>query len=314
MKIMNKEEIELFKNILSSTQPVLKRAMQDYLVEVYGQDRVIVTKEYIVALGDTPIGLVAHMDTVHRTPVAQLFYDKEQNVMWSPQGIGADDRAGVYSIIELTTRGLMPTIILTTDEEVGGLGAIALVSDISTPPVPINFLIELDRQGRNDSVYYDCDNRLFEKYINHYGFVSDWGSFSDISYIAPAWGIAAVNLSVGYFNEHSVKEYLNVGYMYETIDKVENILNNVCKDDAFEYVEAEKGVASWLDYGVIGMSNDGICWHCLESYDESMLVPFHGETYCGDCYAEHFSTCTTCSEAFHNPNRTYIECDKCRNN
>jgi hypothetical protein len=68
-------------------------------------------------------------------------------------------------------------------------------------------MIELDRQGRDDAVFYDCDNPEFEEYITKFDFVSDWGTYSDISTIAPSWECAAVNLSIGYFDEHSYAEH-----------------------------------------------------------------------------------------------------------
>ncbi|MEG0153725.1 MAG: M28 family peptidase, partial [Cellulosilyticaceae bacterium] len=171
MTMLSNKELELFKSILGCRQGGLKKSMEEFLVKLYGKKSVIIEKEYIVAIGDIPVGLVAHLDTVHKTPAYQVFYDKDENVLWSPQGLGADDRAGVYAIVELLTRDYKPTVIFTTDEEKGGLGASALVSDFPKPPFEVNYLIELDRQGGNDSVFYECANQDFERYINRFGFL-----------------------------------------------------------------------------------------------------------------------------------------------
>lgn len=315
MRTMNKDEFKLIKSIFGCTQTMLKKAMADYLVEIYGRENVVIEKEYILAFGDIPVGLVAHMDTVHKSPVRDLYYDKEENIMWSPQGIGADDRAGIYAIMELIAREYKPTIILTTDEEIGAIGASCVIGDYPNAPCKLNFLIELDRRGEKDSVFYDCDNRLFEDYINYYGFITEWGSFSDISYIAPAWGVAAVNLSIGYYNEHSLAEYLNIHHMFATIDKVGLILENVCSDDFFEYIEMAKSESWKKMLGGVNFTtpiNDGICWGCLDVFNQEMLIESDGETYCGDCYAKMFSTCTTCQTSFFNPDLTNIECENCR--
>ena len=45
----------------------------------------LVTDQYIFAKGNIPIMLVAHLDTVHKTPVKELFYDKKKDVLWSPE-------------------------------------------------------------------------------------------------------------------------------------------------------------------------------------------------------------------------------------
>ena len=56
-------------------------------------------------------------------------------------------------------------------------------------------------------------------------FVETWGTFTDISYLCPAWGVAGVNLSVGYEDEHSAIETLHVNAWQATFEKVKNILS-----------------------------------------------------------------------------------------
>ena len=192
---------------------------------------------YMIAEGELPICLCAHMDTIFDKLPDTIYYDQEKNVMWSPQGLGADDRAGNYAIIELLERGYRPSIILTDMEEKGGLGAEALISRFPECPfVDCRAIIQLDRQGKDDAVYYDCDNKTFEKKITLYGFKTQWGTFTDISIIAPAWKIAAVNLSVGYYNEHRLIETLNLKQLESTIKKVERILKDCGKWPSYAYI------------------------------------------------------------------------------
>lgn len=227
-------KIPLMCQIMRQSQSNLQLTMTKFLKKYYTKVRA--TNRFIIAEGEIPICLVAHMDTVHKELPTKIFCDSQNKVIWSPQGLGADDRAGVYAIIEIVQRGLRPHIILTTDEETGGIGASVLVQQYPDPPFPINFIIELDRRGKNDSVYYDCNNEEFEKYINQFGFKTAWGTFTDISIIAPTWRIAAVNLSVGYYKEHTLAEYL----MYEELDKTIEKVIDILKDEgssAYEYVE-----------------------------------------------------------------------------
>ena len=88
----------------------------------------------------------------------------------------------------------------------------------------MNFLIELDRQGLDDAVYYDCGNKEFQDHINSFGFKTAYGSFSDISFIAPKLDLGAVNLSVAYFGQHTVNEFLILDGLARTIDRVQQIL------------------------------------------------------------------------------------------
>lgn len=322
-RILNEQELGVFKGILGCTQPTLKKATQDFLIEYYGQENVIIEKEYVVAKGTIPVALVAHLDTVHKTPAKQVYYDKEENVMWSPQGLGADDRAGVYSIMEILMRDYKPTVIFTTDEEKGGLGAAALISDFYKAPCDLNFIIELDRQGGNDAVYYDCDNPEFERYITRFGYLTDWGSFSDISYICPSWGMAGVNLSVGYYSEHSYAEHLRVGEMLLTIDRVCTILDSVTEYDVFEYIPCKKKPMSFsnvVDFGVesnlrAANEDEEICWHCMEMYDISMITKTdNDEVYCIDCYDKIVDYCELCNEEFINYMKNEVhQCHRCRN-
>ena len=317
---LNATQMEILKGILRTTQAGLKKTMEEYLISQYGEKNVIIEKEYVIALGTTPIGLVAHMDTVHTNQPVNIFFDEQEEVMWSPQGLGADDRAGVFSILEIIERGYRPTVILTTDEEVGGIGASAVAADFDKAPVDLNFLIELDRQGSNDAVYYDCDNPLFEEYITRFGFVTDIGSFSDICFICPTWGIAGVNLSIGYVNEHSLGEHLRVKDMMCTIDRVCAILDSVTDCDIFDFIPlktAYKWDLSSFSNLTTPSETDEICWHCMEMYDQTMIVRTENgeETYCIDCYDKIMDFCELCGKEFKNYHKHEInQCPTCLSN
>lgn len=334
-RILSKEEKDLFESILGSSQAGLMNSLIKLLPDIYGEDKMIITEDYIMALGDIPLGLVAHMDTVHAVPVQDLFHDQEKNIFWSPQGLGADDRAGVYAMIEILRRGHRPTLILTTDEEKGGIGAGKLVSDFpKEAPCTMNFLIELDRRGSEDCVFYDCENPDFETYIEDYGFRTSWGSFSDISVLCPVWGMAGVNLSIGYYNEHTKHEFLSINDMFATIDKVCNLMDDFKEEDKFEYIESKKSAYgyedSWYtpmtgteryltslacgynDYSGLASGEEELCWGCLATFEKEMLVPYGDGQYCGDCFSEYFTTCVECKSSFEDRSKTHLQCEKCR--
>ena len=54
---------------------------------------------YILVRGEAPIMLVAHLDTVHKTPVKHICKTQNGGILMSPQGIGGDDRCGVYALV-----------------------------------------------------------------------------------------------------------------------------------------------------------------------------------------------------------------------
>ena len=127
MRLLDKREYGELEAILKLDEKNLLKVMKILLEEQYSN--IISTKDYIVAVGNTPVALVAHLDTVFKLPPQNIFYDREKNVMWSPEGLGADDRAGVFAIVEIIRNyeDLNPTIILTTGEEKGCIGAEANV-------------------------------------------------------------------------------------------------------------------------------------------------------------------------------------------
>lgn len=225
-----------FISIASKDTESLFVSLYKYLSKRYEVYRSI-SNDYMFMQGNSSVCLVAHLDTVFKTPPKSIYRSRfNKNIISSPQGLGADDRAGVYAIIALVDMGLRPSIIFTTGEESGGTGALELVTDMEKCPLRTSCLIELDREGKDDSVYYRCGNADFEEFINGFGFKTAEGIFSDISILAPAWNIAAVNLSIGYKKQHSYKEYLNLTHLDLTIEKVSDIIKS--EPEFYDYCES----------------------------------------------------------------------------
>lgn len=223
--------MKTFKKILKPKQDYLKKLVVKYLeMKEY---KPVVGDGFVYAKGDIPIMLVAHMDTVHREQPKDIFYDSEQDVLWSPQGIGGDDRCGVYALMKILDTH-KPYVCFTEDEEMGCIGAGKFVKTI-IPDDDVKFIIEIDRRGSNDCVFYDCGNEEFQKYIESFGFETKIGSYSDIVDISDEWEIASVNLSAGYYNEHTSQEIIKFKELNETIEKVKKILDDADNVGFFDY-------------------------------------------------------------------------------
>lgn len=329
MERLNRNEFKLFESLASLTQNSMRRALYSYLKKRY--KKVIVAPEYLYAVGEIPIALVAHMDTVFSSPPKDIYYDERKGICWSPDGLGADDRAGIFAILTILKHGYRPSIIFTTDEEIGAVGASQLVEDIKSPESELKYIIQLDRRGTNDCVFYDCDNRNFVEYIEKFGFVETFGSFSDISVICPTWGIAGVNLSIGYENEHTTSEILRVGAMLNTIKKVENMLK--VKDiPFFEYIEYSYANNSWNYYFQRGRKKSLYddddaeynyatlkCDKCNKYFHDYEVIPALSKDgnktkyYCPDCCATEVDWCAQCNNAFElDVNKPSAICPACR--
>lgn len=308
MRVMSNNDYKLFERLVSLRQNSVRKSMAEYLKSKY--DNVIITNRYLVAIGEIPVALVAHMDTVFETPVSNLYYDQRKGVMWSPEGLGADDRAGIFAIIKIIQSGLRPSIIFTTDEEKGGIGACALaISEF--PFEDLKYLIELDRRGINDCVFYECYCPEFVSYIESFGFKEAQGSFSDISFLMPEWDICGVNLSIGYEDEHSTSEILHVDAMYNTIDKVKRMLQETEIPD-FKYDENPISRAMWWRASDVYGQH---CSKCKKLFSEYELMPVKSiddvKYYCPDCIVGAVEWCEECGEPFENPTGTAKICNEC---
>jgi len=218
------------------TETLLSSALPKYLSKA-GYAEWVENDDYAYFPGDIPILLVAHVDTVHKELPAVICFDKNTNSISSPTGIGADDRAGIAAILALVDMGHRPHILFCNEEECGGWGARSAVKVLNAPDV--RYIIELDRKGSGESVFYDCANEDFEEYINSFDFETEWGSFSDISFLCPVWEVAGVNLSVGYHSAHTLTETLNLSEWNNAIEKVGKMLKSP-PDNTFAYIPAEK--------------------------------------------------------------------------
>jgi hypothetical protein len=251
--------------------------------------------QYIFAEGDNeyPVALIAHLDTVFYTPLMENFYfDQERKVLWNPNGSGFDDRAGVVAIMSIIAEGYRPTVIFTFGEEVGGVGASALIRDYPSCPIKnCKALIELDRAGFDDMVFYNCDNKDFISYIESFGFELQEGTFTDISILAPTWKIAAVNLSIGYEYEHTKGELLHLDWFNEIIKKVKNILMQSNTMKKYKYIEKVLDNSYLRNMFKTEVDYQSKCICCEKKIPAGKGISFdgiHPYVLCKECYDAYF--------------------------
>lgn len=232
------------KNLEDFLRPTQKQLFKRLSKKFKG--KTLISKgNFILVHGQAPVMLVAHLDTVHEQPVKDICVSVDRNIIMSPQGIGGDDRCGCFALVKIHQLSkIKPWLLFTCDEEIGGLGAKKFCLAHQQLQLPnelddLKFLIEIDRKGADDAVYYRCDNPDFEAYISGKGFKTAQGSFSDISVIAPELRIAAVNLSCGYYSPHTLHEYITRSQLDVVIHKVVDIVSDSSRDDIpkFDYIE-----------------------------------------------------------------------------
>jgi hypothetical protein len=245
---LSKREVKImktFEDICKMTQNEVKTYMKSYLSSK--KYHVIDEDGFLYAKGNVPVLLVAHMDTVHKEQCKNII--SMNGKLSSPQGIGGDDRCGIFIIMNIV-KELNCSVLLCEDEEIGGVGARKftqatykrndesgnVIEEKYIEHLDVNYMIEFDRKGNSDAVFYSCDNKEFINFVEDAtGFKFSHGSFSDISTLMPAAKLSAVNLSSGYYNAHTVGEYVVYDEMIDTMDAAKVLIKEKC-DKPFEYV------------------------------------------------------------------------------
>lgn len=285
---------------------------------------------FAVPKGDTNhIMLVSHMDTVKRPK--NVVIEERNGIISNANGVlGADDRAGVFAILEIAEKcaqdnGPMPYLLFTNYEEVGGVGAnvFAKANFAKAYWSDIWLMVELDRRGANDAVYYDEPEKSLKKIVDSLGYKEAHGSFSDVSVLSSYNEIAHVNLSVGYFHEHSSFEILVLSLVEAAIFNVLDLMKLITRPYAIDYTACGSGGSFWWsDSSYLGKSRskkdkgkkggivtvlpkknppllsaqaeiieeeeffDGLyCEACGEYCDEPIRFPGSDGGYCSDCGA-----------------------------
>jgi hypothetical protein len=229
-------------------------------------------KEYLVMgpsqehLAESHVALVAHVDTVGdfyprgSETYNSIYMDLNTNSKIRSCGdCFLDDRLGVIAIVKAVAAGYKPIIIFTKDEECGCLGACALVTDypsfdtIFNKQDNVQCLIEIDRRGVDEVVFYDLDYPEFETLFYPYYQKQTKFAFTDICVLGPGWGIAAANVSAGYNKEHSDSENTSLEAMALASQRLLKTIPRFYssqREDRFEY----KGKESLFSSLMLGAS------------------------------------------------------------
>lgn len=193
--------------------------------------------------GDAPILLLsAHMDVKDSSGEGKEIL-REKNILRRDGGIlGADDRAGIAAIINVVDIvkqykiGCHLKFAFTVYEEKGQIGANAIDKSFFEG---VDFAISLDRRGENDIVVRSrsgheyCDEAQasfvtqLSKWLwkdNHYHYKPVTGWISDLI-VWSQRGIPSVNLSIGYDDEHTKDESLNLGAWHRVQDLLMEIIS-----------------------------------------------------------------------------------------
>lgn len=233
-----------FKELLTLTQDELGDKLVDWLLNDYNYN--VIDHGYVIqGISEQPNApvLVAHLDTIntHRnanetTYSARLTTEEPVGapklediifhndvIMLHPLAnskvacLGADDRCGVKTILDILDMGFRPHILFTTDEEIGCQGSKKAVAEkLLEEFSEASMLIQVDRgvhEGYwNEMVFYNYDKdsipEIYDELSKYFKLAT--GSYTDVATLGPYLNKPIVNLSASYMNEHKRTEFISI--------------------------------------------------------------------------------------------------------
>ena len=246
---------ELLKTILSTSRPyqsyedeVFIDWLVNYIKYEFGYDCKGIYSfggselAIVVTIGDvekTPILFSCHTDTAAKHEgIQEIEFDAEKMIISLKNGkpyqcLGADDGAGIFLMLEMIKNGVNGTYLFHRGEECG-FGSMLLAKQYPSLLTPYRYAIAFDREatysvithqlffGRccSDEFGIDLAKRLSK---SGYEFCLDTsGVYTDVANYAHIIPECA-NISVGYYFQHTNKEYLDLKFLLALRDVV--ILN-----------------------------------------------------------------------------------------
>lgn len=173
-------------------------------------------------VGDAPVLWSSHTDTVHSAGGKQALRFANGIVALDDKAsdcLGADCTAGVWLMVQMIRAGVPGLYVFHRAEEIGGVGSSFIAKHRLDILDGIKFAVAFDRRGHKSVITHQGDRCCSEAFSASLsaalgmGHSSDsGGTFTDTANYVDAIGECS-NLSVGYMNEHTKRETLDVEYL-----------------------------------------------------------------------------------------------------
>ena len=232
------------------------------------------------------------MDTVHDCCKDFQIYQTGNNLFAMDTrfvqqvGIGGDDKVGVFIALEMLRTFEHLKVVFFTNEEIGCVGSsearLSFFEDCS-------FVLQCDRMGNKDFIQYggytelfgpDFEDKVLPLLVKR-GYEPSEGSLTDVVELKErGLEIAVANISCGYYNPHTDKEYVNVkdvischALVKEIIEKLGHERHVHVNEFLFEFPDEPEIIAHETPIG-----------ECLDCQGAVMVDEFY-HPYCDNCNA-----------------------------
>lgn len=190
-------------------------------------------------------------------------------------GLGCDDSNGICVAIQLLK--VLPDLkcVFTTEEELGVRGAQKAVFNTEFLN-NIRFFLQADRRGSSDLIVHTNGIKIvtdefltdLEPIVNKYGYSKNIGTLTDVGEFVDEVKICGVNISCGYYNEHTVNEYCVISELENCLNFMYEIITTLPDNKRYEL-----------------QLRDSLDIYDFEYYPESELFLDYSENYlpCDNC-------------------------------
>lgn len=177
--------------------------------------------------------VVAHIDTVHEIDTT-LTVVQEDNILFAVDennkriGIGGDDKNGVYIALRMLQEFDNIKAVFFVSEEIGCLGSRAADGDFFNN---VGYAVQFDAPDDYMVTYYCDGTKLFEInspfyqtaepiILKHFGDKMQLFKhpYTDVSILKRRFDFSCINLSCGYYNMHSSKEYVKIDVVEDSVE------------------------------------------------------------------------------------------------
>lgn len=210
-------------NVLSlSTNQVVKKLSP--LADVTDKDNYF----YFDGAGD--ILLTCHIDTVNNpdyNPIPALL--KDCIINYDSMPLGGDDRNGLL-IAGIFHDKINTPFLATNYEETGGHGMFEFISmlrknkSLFSKFQQYKLILSIDRHGNNHYVEYLPNPEWIEDLTDTVKLEKQYGTWSDCQKLSDCLDIPCINISCGYYNEHTRIETVKPRHVINTIKKIQKII------------------------------------------------------------------------------------------
>ena len=185
--------------------------------------------------------VAAHLDEIHSPCEREVVIDGDivytVDRLWNRVGCGADDKNGLWVILNLLkSEPVLKVALFVQEERTGDIAGCrgARVCDLSFFH-NVRYILECDRKGASDVVHIGkgdtllCEaNFILDEILTKYGYEMVRGGKTDVVELKMrGLHIPVCNIGCGYYNAHRNSEYTVFAELQNCLNFVREILRNI---------------------------------------------------------------------------------------